>query len=293
MEKKRKYILLVCVVVVTLAFALRSWGGGELNVPSPSGGGSIRLSVCDGETVIWQLVFEGEDMRALRNRLAGVKASDVENWAPDDDPWPVYGIEISGTEEDYEAAWLDGIWVDNRGRTLKTNLDFPALWEQYAVDTHAREGIWTMACRRELALRNGAWDTRFLIAAHEPDLPEDVTMSFTDEDLSWAIVNEGANRYSHGNGGGAALDVFVDGSWYHVPQTSGNHYGVTAEEYFLEPGKRYDSRFSMGPYGDLPAGNYRITFSVGRLDQAGREEGYTCALYFLVQEDGTYAQESP
>ena len=61
MEKKRKYILLACAAVVALALALRNWGGGALNVPSPGGGGSIRLSVCDGKTVTWQLVFGAEE----------------------------------------------------------------------------------------------------------------------------------------------------------------------------------------------------------------------------------------
>lgn len=292
MEKKRKYILLACAAVAALALALRNWGGGALNVPSPGGGGSIRLSVCDGKTVTWQLVFGAEE-NTVRKILARADASERKDWVPPEDPWPIYGLQVSGTKEDFTAAWINGVWVDNRGRTLETDLDFPALWEQFAVDTHTREGIWSMECRRELALRNGAWDTRFLIAAPDPEPPEDVAMSFTDVALSWAIVNEGENRYSHGNGGGATLEVCVNGIWYYVPQTSGNHYGVTAEEYIMEPGGRYDSRFSMGPYGDLPRGNYRITFAVGKLDNAGREERYTCALYFLVQEDGTYAQESP
>ena len=53
----------------------------------------------------------------------------------------MYGLSVAGVRKDFDAVVWDGLWIDNSGRVLSTDLDLSSLWEQLSVDTHTREGM--------------------------------------------------------------------------------------------------------------------------------------------------------
>ena len=284
MKKKTGIILAAAAAVLALLW-LRPWSQ-SVRLPLDS---SATLVVSDGQSVTWKLIYTSEDMRALRRAVSNAKAASVEGWTVPEDPWPAYGLTVHGTMSDFEAVFLDGVWVDNEGRTLKMDLDFEELWESLPGDEHTRQGISTLPCRRELALQSGQWDPRFLVESTTAPI-EDVAMELELRDLSWTVTNEGEYELEHGNGGGAGLQVCLDGRWYGVPMVTGNHYAVTAEAYMLRPGKSYSSTLFLEGYGELPAGEYRLAFGFDR--PIGTNYGFA-ADEFWILEDGTLTREGP
>ena len=62
----------------------------------------------------------------------------------------------------------------------------------------------------------------------------------------------------------AGLAVLLDGQWYWVPHKDYATAGVGVE---LEPGDSASGRVVLSPYGKLPDGQYRITFSYWHRDR--------------------------
>ena len=53
-------------------------------------------------------------------------------------PSPCMVSLVAGVHKDFDAVVWDGLWIDNSGRVLSTDLDLSSLWEQLSVDTHTR-----------------------------------------------------------------------------------------------------------------------------------------------------------
>lgn len=288
----RRLLPLLAVILLAAGLIYRHFTRLPLIWP----GQSITLSVSDGETVTWKLVYQGDDVLDMLWKIGTAKATPVQSWTAPEEPWPVYSICVNGERTDFEAAICGGVWVDCKGRILATDLDFAALFDSFDEAEHTREGIGTISCRRELALRDGNWNTQFLVESSLGAPTPDVIMELTGEELDWTITNKGTRTLSHGNGGTASLQVLMDGKWYNVPSITWKHYAHTAEEYYLEPGASFSGQLWRDLYGDdLPAGNYRIVFGFDWYDpetEQYQSAGYSAA-YFLILADGTFAQEGP
>lgn len=262
------------------------WSG----LPELPGGASAGLTLWNKEKTAYRGLYQEKELEALFQALSECGVRPAEDLSLPEEPWTVYGLTIAGEREDLEAALWGGLWVDSRGRVLETDLDPAALWERLEGKTQTWTEIVSPPCARELALLGGAWDSRFLMVSPMGGPDPDVTMEATGSDLAWTLTNHGDSALKHGNGGSAGLEVFLEDGWYQVPWVSGGHYGVTAEEYVLLPGESCSWQFWSEPYGQLPEGNYRITF---RFDWEGsRREGWA-AVCFQVLEDGTLSTESP
>ena len=116
-----------------------------------------------------------------------------------------------------------------------------------------------------------------------------MTLDDSSNGLSWTLTNLSRYEFFHGNGGYASLQVCLEDGWYDVPSQFSRYH--TDEGHTLPPGENYSSVFPLEPYGDLPAGNYRIVFPMTQEGESQPREVYS-AVYFLILEDGTFAQES-
>ena len=125
-------------------------------------GQSVTLTAYNGETTQQKLIYTWQDMLKFHFTLltAGARPAQLQQHA--DASQPVYGLSVAGVRKDFDAVVWDGLWIDNSGRVLSTDLDLSSLWEQLSVDTHTREGMSSLPCLRELALLSGQWDCRFL-----------------------------------------------------------------------------------------------------------------------------------
>lgn len=224
-------------------------------------GHSIQLFYDNGQDVSAITISTWPELGDLREALADVRGYPITGWTVPMDPGPVYGLRVSGTIADYDAILCDGVWLDNQGHVLLTGFDFSTLWEQFVRDPKPYSGY--LPCRRELALQSGVWDSHFLTAstADAPlsDIP--MTLEIGEENISWMVSNHSGQVLSHGNGGGAGLEVLLDDVWYCVPKLSNAHYSVTAEGHILFPDKDFSAVFRLESYGALSDGTYRIVFS--------------------------------
>ena len=208
--------------------------------------------------------------------------------------WPVYGIYVTDLWHDgreLDAACFGDLWVDNRGQAFRVEgLDMQALTDLFPDGW--KEGKHNfLPSRQALALCGGSWNERFMVPSDLPSPQTDVSMTLDDPSngLSWTLTNLSQYEFFHGNGGYASLQVCLEDGWYDVPsQFSRCH---TDEGHTLPPGESYSSVFPLEPYGDLPAGNYRIVFPMTQEGGSQPREVYS-AVCFLILEDGTFAQES-
>lgn len=229
----------------------------ETAFPIPAGE-SFFLTYWDGNTLLEQFCHGEADLNALSRALPEIRGIAAENWTVPESPWPIYGLETSGTEEDFKAAYCGGVWLDSFGHVLQADLDFPALWEQFAQDPTPRTA--PQPAIRELALRSGAWDSRALRQAEKEApsslVPMDLTISGSG--VGWTITNQTGQAITTGNGSTAVPQVLLDSVWYNVPALSGGHYAWTMEAYSTAPGETFSGTLWQAPYGPLPDGDYRL-----------------------------------
>ena len=92
----------------------------------------------NGETTQQKLIYTWQDMLKFHFTLltAGARPAQLQQHA--DASQPVYGLSVAGVRKDFDAVVWDGLWIDNSGRVLSTDLDLSSLWEQLSVDTHTR-----------------------------------------------------------------------------------------------------------------------------------------------------------
>ena len=230
----------------------------ETTVPLPETE-SIRLTRWDGEALLEVWLFHDE-LQSFREALPELRGHQQEGWIPPENPWPVYGLSVSGVEADYEAAYCDGLWVDSLGNSLISGPDPAPLWERFG---RRAEEASSPPAQRELALAGGVWDARFLVPApaQEPSPKTPMTLEANNGVLSWTLQNRSGQTLSHGNGDAAQLDILLGQTWYVLPFLSGSHYAYTMEAYTLPPGGDYAGVLWQEPYGVLPSGTYRVRFS--------------------------------
>lgn len=246
---------------------------------------TVTLYRYDGETVSSVSVYEETvypEKSPLEAALGSIKGRAVTNWSVPENPWPVYKLSIGGNglPEDYEALYCRGVWLDNQGNALLAEVDFPAVWKQFAKD--AKPTQVPPRALALLALREGRWNHWFMVPSSAENLDREVIMTLdaSGENLSWTIQNGGGSPLCHSNGGGAWLEVSLAGWWYTVPLPP---RAITMEGHILPPGKSYTSSFAKEYYSGLPDGNYRLVFPLysGSPDQETQLHSYTAASFQL------------
>lgn len=255
---------------------------------------TVMLSICEEEQYSQKYLYTKKEVRALNKALAQVSVQPVDDWTIPEDPWPVYGLYVTDLWHDgreLDAACFGDLWVDNQGQAFRVEgLDMQALTGLFPDGW--KEGKHNfLPSRQALALCGGSWNEQFMVPSDLPSPQTDVSMTLDDSSngLSWTLTNLSRYEFFHGNGGYASLQVCLEDGWYDVPSQFSRYH--TDEGHTLPPGESYSSVFPLEPYGDLPAGNYRIVFPMTQEGESQPREVYS-AVYFLILEDGTFAQES-
>ena len=245
---------------------------------------TVTLSCYDGKNISSASVYVGvwPEKTALETAFNPIRGRAVTNWTIPETPWPVYELSISGNglSENYEAVYCRGIWLDNQGNALLADVDFPAIWKQFA-----KEAKTTQDASRALpllALRDGQWNHRFMTPSQAENLDREVrmTLDLSGENLSWTIRNGTSTPLIHSNGGGVGLEVSLAGWWYTVPLAR----AITTELHTLPPKESSTYTFAKEYYSSLPDGTYRLVFPLYTSSQDLQEmdfHSYTASSFQL------------
>lgn len=278
-----------------------------VKVPETPDTASFFLTRWDGEQGMDAFCYSAEDRAAFAEALPEVQGYAVlEDRVVPKDPWPVYTLAIGGVEEDFVASYACGIWRDNQGNVLRADLDFDGLWERFGKTAKRTRESGEFAfpssrpINRELSLRGGNWDARFLHKAEiqEPDPLVPMELDTSGNGLNWTIVNQSGHNISTGNDRSAVPQVQIADTWYDVPILSGKNYVCTLEGYGFQPGADFEGSLWQEPYGPLPDGNYRLVLEFSwwneprsdNLNEVKRNDGIAAAEFSI--QNGKFVTEA-
>lgn len=223
--------------------------------------GALGLWKCEEGTATHGYIFDLEQRREVLDQLSQVPVTEVIDWSPSQIKEPMYGIQIWNNQGRIESAlWSEDLWITQEGKAYRFAYDVGALLDSYeweSVDI-IREEI-QVPCGYALALVNGSWDTTWMTPARELTATEGIEISlvqWTEDAVTVKLNNQSQQEWMFGEY--YHLEVLLDGIWYHVPQAPGNMWAVHDLAYILTPGGNKDMTYSLLPYGELPAGQYRL-----------------------------------
>ena len=247
-------------------------------LPEDTGGdGAMTLWYWDGETCLTQTVFQPQKGELLADLSALTGQAEAGLTFPEEGP--LWGLSLTRTEYDFEAAWRQGVWSDSEGRVLRAEVDFQALWDGGGGDLSQREVQGFPAGfpnQRNLALADGTWNPAFLTLGQEAPAPAGVTLELEadgSDGLTGTLGNSGTQTCFFGEG--YELQAALEGVWYSVPYRDTGHYAFNSIGLTLRPGEIYVFQPWMDLWLPLPDGDYRICKSCG--DGMAASAGFSVA----------------
>lgn len=247
--------------------------GNELFAAADPEGSVLELFVCeDGENVRMLSMYETETEQEILDKLARVTAKPAARWTPRDVTMPVYGIETGKSDGglgSFELAWSDGYLITPDGSAYEFDFDFGALEGDYRWrDCVEGFAIIRLPCSHALSLCGDEWISSMLTPAQELSPPRGISMTFdsVEGDAINVTLHNDRNAFPNARPGDRRgewrygrfyhIEVLLDGRWYILPSFDG--YCVNAMAYRLPAGESRQESYWMEPYGELPAGHYRL-----------------------------------
>ena len=234
--------------------------GGDLLANASPETSALAFYVYDGETVTQRYLFEAEETERLLGVLSAVSLSEAADWSPADLTLPVYGIEIGGKDgSTVQGAWSNGTWIAQDGTAYGFDFDLSAFETGYSwAEPTTWETTTILPCARFLAQAVDGWQTEWMTPSARLVAPEGITAALleqVDGALTIEFANHSGAEWTYGEA--YSLQVLLDGVWYCVPELPGN-WAFNSIAYVLEDGGTAERTYSLAPYGELPAGNYRL-----------------------------------
>lgn len=176
----------------------------------------------------------------------------------------IYALRIGTGEGDVSGLWQDGVWITDDGAVYRTEVDFPAITENYDWKESGQMSMSTMPNIHYLAKYGGKWNTAYLSKSSE--LSESrlklEILKVENNTVYTKVTNPTADEECIGLGFG--LLVKLDGEWYDVPPEQEMAFNDIA--LIIPAGESVEQNYDFSGYGELPAGDYRIVTDHGAAD---------------------------
>ena len=260
MKKALALLLCTALLLFLLGCGKKSAGNDLWDEASP-GTSAMHFYRFDQEGGRGSITFDQSDEGAILKRLSAVKATPVTNWTAEQVKLPVYGIEI-GSKDGWgiHAAWSDGYLILRDGSVYEYDFDFSVLESDYAWEySRAPVSLSAMPCGRLLSEGTDGWVTDRLSPAEALAPPEGITMVFkelTAGKITVKLTNTSETEWTFGES--FSLHVLLDGTWYRVPELDDKNYMFNSIGIILPAGESTEKAYSLGSYGTLPEGTYRL-----------------------------------
>lgn len=262
----RKHILAITAGMMAFSLTACSSGNTLLEGASPENS-ALALYQYENGTVTSYWLYDTETEEQLLAELAKVPVRESD-WTLTTLEKPVYGLEI-GTEDGFiGAAWSDGHWIASDGTVYDFDFDFAALKDRYAWEEEASYspgGIPVgFPAARAMMLTETGWNRAVMAPAAALTPAEGLSMelvSRTETEISVIFDNQSSGTAGLGNY--FSLQVQLDGVWYEIPPEGDLMFTDIAYEF--PAGSTFEKTYDISPYGELPAGTYRLVSDMNGL----------------------------
>jgi len=219
---------------------------------------ALALYIYDGQTITRQHLFEDDRyreqvMEQFHNAQACETSVDVTTLEP-----PFYGIEMGAGDLGVTyGLWSDGYFITGSGGVYSFDFDFEAFSREHPWDERDTfTNLAVMPCADIVAKTEDGWNDAFLTMAEELTPPVGITMQVQIDgmDVDVTFANDSGAEWGYGYDYG--LQVLLDDHWYYVPAEQ--QVAVIDILCMLPDGKQTQERYSLAPFGQLPAGTYRF-----------------------------------
>ena len=215
---------------------------------------AVALYVSDGESTTLSWLFNGaEFINAVNSAKVYEAPTDLDVTTVSK---PFYGITCGTAEGEVGGMLADGIWVSREGEVYLTDLDLAALsegqnWnEPQQINGIYMPGLWYVA------RFGGEWHTQFLNKAEEPaDRGVELAITSVDGATVSATLTDTTGE-ENCVGEYYSLQAKIDGEWYDIPSEEELFFKDLG--YLIPANGTITMTYHLDPYGDLPAGTYRI-----------------------------------
>lgn len=219
---------------------------------------ALALYFYDGQTVRRSFLFDSRAEEVILKDFHNAKVLPVALNTTELKP-PYYALEIGGKDGfSVCGLWSDGYFLTDDGAAYAFGYDFPALRQAYVwenEDTFTDSAV--LPCAYHAARTENGWNTGFLTAAQKPEGQKGISMKLVSVSAEQAVVryvNQRFEAWSYGLS--TELHVLSNGEWYRLPTQK--DYGVSSIAMLVSAGQSREQDYSLAPYGQLPAGTYRL-----------------------------------
>lgn len=248
---------LLCIILLLL---LTGCGSTVDLMPKASPSTSaLALYIYDGETITRQHLFETDAVRAdamedFRKAEANPAEVDLTTLQP-----PFYGLEMGGTDGwSVYGLWADGYFIQGNGAVYEFDYDFREFRSEYDFEEPDEfQTLTVLPCVNYLAKSDAGWNTAVLTPSAWENVPQPVEIALieqTDTHITVELTNTTEEEWCYGHA--FWLEAEIDGTWYRIPAE--RDVAFTEEGLIVPAGGTAQERCWIEPYGDLPAGNYRL-----------------------------------
>lgn len=267
--KKKWVVVLVVVAVIAVAVVLFFAVTGQKNflwAEASFTDSSLSFYTCDGEMTWHGNLYDPEKEAAFVKMLSGIRVKKAMDWSPDKATYPMYAISI-GTWKDrtIEALWTNGYLLLDDGNVYRTDYDFSSVREawDWDMDSHVssdRRELRYLPNMRIVVQTDTGWNPELMVPSRaDVSGTEGITMEFVgiaDKKIQVNLTNHRDAEWCFGES--YDIEAFVDGVWYDIPLSPGEYNPIPAIGLMLKPGNTWGKTYALAPYGDLPAGTYRL-----------------------------------
>lgn len=217
---------------------------------------ALEISYYNGINTRVGWVFDNRD--DIVDEFNSVKLKKVEDVDISELTEPFYGVTCYSSELEKEVGGVfsGGYWVSLDGEVYKTSKDLSYLFGKAEVkESYTFDGI-TFPAIRYFALDDGVWDTRFLNKAAELE-PQNIELAIASQEgnkFSCTLTNNGTEEEAVGKY--FSVQAEISGEWYDIPTATQLAFEDIA--CLIEPGDSFEITYDITPYGELPAGKYRL-----------------------------------
>lgn len=220
---------------------------------------ALCLTVYDGETITRQYLFETDAVRAeAMEDFQKANAKPVEVNLTTLQP-PFYGLEMGGSDGwPVYGLWSDGYFIMGNGSIYTFDYDFEAFRKAYKFEEPEEFFTLTLLpCVNFLAKSECGWNTAVLTPSDVVQPEIGVTVELIEQTETYLVLElTNLTESEWGYGHAFYLETQVDDLWYRIPAEQ--NMAFTEELMIVMPGKTAQERCWIEPYGELPAGSYRL-----------------------------------